>query len=480
MSKVKVRNIHIIKTEAGSNILPPRKKVLVRVGERYVPREAKALNPGDKVRWRREFIQKTLDEVDAVLSTNSQRYIEARETVMEQNSARVWIPKLRIHLLSALTDATKAQIMLEDGADLSPEATREAVNTAHEAILNYSSTQGMDPVAWDTVANWVSGRTIAPFDKRFFAALSPINPVFTQIATDFERDGPWAQAYELYVNLRKIAMAYLADTSAENGKNSPKKRKPPSQKLKFGEELTSLVETFEDEKKNRWIDSEVLENEPLKLNTKKISSRKKDQPQLFRGIVKLDDPDLGEIDVDVIDNYSLVDIFGDANLEDFEAIIECAKNFVLSRGFSYADLQERLLRFDVATETILVREIGELRAKAFLEENGLGWREMARIQNKAAMFATERGSALETRRDSQGNLVQVFDAEEKLEEVLQFYPPSEARIYLEANNILKGVQEKIYTAIEFITGISVSERTPSNDPAVFAGEYVIGKRVRRT
>jgi hypothetical protein len=355
----KLTRTQLIKTEAGNNFASPLKRVLVRFKDHYIQKRAKDLAEGDKVRWKREFIQKTLDEVDLVLSAQSGRYASAREAVMEQNSARVWVPKLRVHLLESMSNASRAQILME-GTDITPEEYRAVSNAAHERILEYSSMHSLDPVCWDTVLNWVSGKVIAPAEKRFLDALGSFSPVFSEIYLDFIKNGPWSEAYSIYTNLRKVAMSYISDLQLKEGNGSEKKRRK-GEGLDFGPELSAVVEAFGEEMRSRFIDVEVLGNETLRLDKKKISKTRGMEPHLFRGIVKADE-DFGGIAIDRLEYYSDGEIFGieDASaLDDPERLIEHAKKFAIGHGFSLEDLRERFTRRKATAPTEILLDASE-------------------------------------------------------------------------------------------------------------------------
>ncbi|MEM4272240.1 MAG: hypothetical protein QXH30_01505 [Candidatus Bilamarchaeaceae archaeon] len=364
----KLTRTQFIKTEAGNNFAPPLKRVLVRFGDHYVLKRAKDLAEGDRVRWKREFIQKTLDEVDVVLSAQSERYAAAREVVMVQNSARVWIPKMRVHLLESISSASMAQILLE-GTDISTEQYRGVSNRVHGRIVEYSSMHSLEPVCWDTVLNWVSGKVIAPAEKRFLDAMGIFNPVFSEIYLDFVNKGPWSEAYWIYTNLRKIAMSYISEIQLGEKNGNAKKGKNRGG-LDFGPELSAVVGAFAEEMKGMFLDVEVLGNETVRLDKKKIARQRGVDPHLFRGLVKADE-EHGEIKIDKLENYSDDAVFGieDASaLNDPEKLIEHAKGFAIGHGFSLEDLKERFSKKDVsipidilldATEGIMPREAVE-------------------------------------------------------------------------------------------------------------------------
>jgi hypothetical protein len=399
----KLTRTQLIKTEAGNNFAPPLKRVLVRFKDHYVSKCAKDLAEGDKVRWNREFIQKTLDEVDLVLSAQSGRYASSREMVMEQNSARVWIPKLRVHLLESMTNASRAQILLE-GTDITPEEYRAVSNMAHERILEYSSMHSLDPVCWDTVLNWVSGKVIAPAEKRFFDALGSFNPVLSEIYLDFVGNGPWSEAYSIYTNLRKVAMSYISDLQLKEGNGSGKRRRK-GEGLDFGPELSAVVEAFGEEMRSRFIDVEVLGNETLRLDKKKISKKRGMEPHLFRGIAKADG-ELGEIKIDRLENYALEEIFGSdfsSALDGPEKAIEHAKKFVIERGFSLEDLRDWICR-DCSPKSV-VNDFEEFAsehswpsekelAASMLKDMGIGGKlERVYPQNESDLVAVLEGGS---------------------------------------------------------------------------------------
>ncbi len=352
----KSRRMHLVKTEAGNNLVPPTKSVLVRFGDRYIRRQAQHLVPGDRVRWKKEFIQKTLDEVDIELSSRSERYVQARETVMIQGSTGIWVPRLRYHLLAGAPAVTRSQALFE-GTDISPGECREITNLVHKEIVDYSRLKGMGPVCWDTVSNWVLGNVLAPANKDFFYPLGGIHPAFYEIHDDFRAGGPWAQAYELYVTLRRVAMNYIAKPKAEGKGTSPGAAKGKgSANGRFAEELSALVEAFETDRESACIDVAVQGNETQRLRNKALSNRKRVDPHLFKGVVC--EGDELAVEADSLDNYSDAEICGGAIMDNPREAIENAKKFALEHGFSLAELKERLTP----------KKIDEKRIKKAVEE----------------------------------------------------------------------------------------------------------------
>lgn len=350
MARVRLRPFNLIKTTAGANLATPNQKLLKKHKGKYVERRAGDIAEGDWLRWKKEFIQKKLDEVDAHFSLDNKKYVEARAVLMEPNSARVWVPKLRIHLLSGIPGVDMRQVLFESGRDITPEAHRGAANRAHEAVETYSAQNSIIPVCWDAVSNWVGGNVIAPMNKNFLEALGTFSPELLAIYEDFCKDGPFAQAYRYYTGLRQTAMSAIADI-ASGKKRTASEDEPGDSKGSgkrsgvFSKELAGLVKAFGDEIESRYIDVEVLGNERLKLSPGKKSSKKKTEGHLFRGLVSAGSGGAEGLEVDKLDNYSRGEIFGlnsvDA-LEGPERCIEHAKRFALEHGFSLRELRQRL------------------------------------------------------------------------------------------------------------------------------------------
>lgn len=421
---IAARNIHLIKTEAGNNMLPPCKRVLVRFGDHYVPKEARDLVPGDRVRWKKEYVQKTLDEVDAVLSNCSSRYNWARQVVMEQNTALVWIPKLRILLLETEREITRAQMMLE-GEDISPAMAARVANRAHAAVEEYGVAHGITPVCWDTVSNWVAGRVVAPAEKGFLDALSGINPKFQPIFQDFRSNGPWAEAYRIYVGLRQVAMSYLAGISGEPSGTSHSAK---STGRDFSPELSTIVDSFGIDMRTGTLDALVVSAESIRMKAKSLSGKKKVDPHLFRGLVTFEDGVAAGLKVDSPDNYPNEEIFGmphEVVPENAKKAAENAKAFAIAHGFSFADVRRRLLgdgspieeRKELVRRFFIKQKMSSLdeMRKNLLEGTGLTWEELSpedKLKVNGEVAKALAGIALEAKEVSEsfGRVIQAVEA----------------------------------------------------------------------
>jgi hypothetical protein len=304
---------------------------------------------------------------------------------MEQNTALVWIPKLRILLLETEREITRAQIMLE-GEDISPAMAARVANRAHAAVEEYGVAHGITPVCWDTVSNWVAGRVVAPAEKGFLDALSGINPKFQPIFQDFRSNGPWAEAYRIYVGLRQVAMSYLAGISGEPS-GSPHSTKSPGRD--FSPELSTIVDSFGIDMKTGTLDALVVSAESIRMKAKSLSGKKKVDPHLFRGLVTFEDGMAAGLKVDSPDNYPNEEIFGmphEVVPENAKKAAENAKAFAIAHGFSFADVRRRLLgdgspieeRKELVRQFFIEQKMSSLdeMRRNLLEGTGLTWEQL--------------------------------------------------------------------------------------------------------
>ncbi len=375
-----------ISTEAGTCLLKSQAKALVRFGNKYIPRDAANLVPGDRVCFRKDHIQKTIDEVDIVLSGASKRYTDARELIMESNSQGIWIPRLRTHLLRGLNSvhalepaAVAERKILFEKDDFASRQYVFIVNIVFDEIARYANGIGVRPVCWDTVANWARGEVIAPEEKRYLNALGTFNPAFTCIANDFANKGPWSQAYNLYVTMRKIAMTYLAAQNEPPVSDGPGggTRIPG---LSFGSELAALISAFSADIRSQFLDVEVLSNQELRMKRDSFRRKQRFEPHLFKGIVTPGSAASGngslpaDIPIDAIENYSVAEITGtDTPMEHPEEEIERAKLFALEHGFSLEELKRHLLRKPDGRQN---RKISEEVEKSMKEMRIYDWEQV--------------------------------------------------------------------------------------------------------
>lgn len=370
---VRTLRVQQIRTEAGITLLPATSKALVQLGDRYVSRDACDLVPGDRVRFRKDHISRSIDEVDVVLSGASQRYVTSREQIMERNSLGLWIPKLRTLLLRGMNSqygivapALAGRKILLEHDDFSPHEYRFMADSVSSRIGAYAITNGLRAVCWDTTANWVMGRVIAPEQKRFFNALSAFNPAFSAIAQDFAANGPWAQAYNTYVTIRKVCMSYVAAqyNPPDVGPQQGAQQRPGAS---LAPELAAIVSTFAGDASSQYIDVEVLSNEELRQRKDVFRRRQKFEPYLFKGIVTAGAGAQADVPFDSLENYTGDEIFGtERPLDNPEQALEHAKLFALERGFTLSALKKRLEGKPP--------EINAMKdaAEAFMMEHGMG------------------------------------------------------------------------------------------------------------
>jgi len=346
---VRTLRVQQIRTEAGVTLLPATSKALVQLGDRYVSRDACDLVPGDRVRFRKDHISRSIDEIDVVLSGASQRYVTSREQIMERNSLGLWIPKLRTLLLGGMNSqygivapALAGRKIFLEHDDFSPHEYRFMADSVSSRIGAYAITNGLRAVCWDTTANWVMGRVIAPEQKRFFNALSAFNPAFSAIAQDFAANGPWAQAYGTYVTIRKVCMSYVA--AQYNPPNvGPQQGAQQRPGASLAPELAAIVSTFAGDASSQYIDVEVLSNEELRQRKDVFRRRQKFEPYLFKGIVTVGSGGQGGMQFDSLDKYDGKQIFGtEKPLDNPEQAVEHAKLFALEHGFTLSELKKRL------------------------------------------------------------------------------------------------------------------------------------------
>lgn len=346
---VRTLRVQQIRTEAGVTLLSATSKALVQLGDRYVSRDACDLVPGDRVRFRKDHISRNIDEVDVVLSGASQRYVISREQIMERNSLGLWIPKLRTLLLRGMntrygivTPPLADRKILFEHDDFSPREYRFMADSVSSRIEAYAIANGLRAVCWDTTANWIMGKVIAPEQKRFFDALSAFNPAFSAIAQDFAANGPWAQAYGIYVTIRKVCMSYVA---AQYNPPNVDLQQGAQQRagISLAPELAAIVSTFAGDASSQYLDVEVLSNEELRQRKDVFRKRQKLEPHLFKGIVTIGAGNPIGVPFDSLDGYDRRAIYGtERPLDNPEQALEHAKLFALERGFTLSALRKRL------------------------------------------------------------------------------------------------------------------------------------------
>ncbi|NOQ37722.1 hypothetical protein GQ472_02430 [archaeon] len=198
----------LITTVAGNTIMDSDSYIGSDINGNLYAKKAFEINIGEKLYFKKEAIEKTLDDIENDLM-ESPRYKVARSCLFIEEQTALSYHLNNSHKLMNLDDEEKVLVIYDLVKD------------------NIKSRQ--------TVKNWLSGNVIMPKDKQVLTLLSEIAPELESyknvfLAEDITKkemiDGIEIEIhygherynlYDLYINIRRGIMHYLAPAKGEGG-----------------------------------------------------------------------------------------------------------------------------------------------------------------------------------------------------------------------------------------------------------------------
>lgn len=214
----------LVCTTAGNTLLDGESKTYLRVsGNSFVRQKAKNLKRGNMILFHKEYVDKTLGEVEEYLMQEDDRYVEAKERIFERNRNGIYVTRLRTGLWRGASNRIRnaysnleEKIVLETD-DFDQNDYREMNRIIYTSLERDHQRGGPEPVVYSTRMNWLKD-TMAPADWSMFRALATINQDFEEFYNDFRTSNENAfslssnlyNAYKLLVGIRQGIMRYIA------------------------------------------------------------------------------------------------------------------------------------------------------------------------------------------------------------------------------------------------------------------------------
>ena len=286
----------LITTTGGNSIVDSGSSIFSHLtGNEYLKKAARELNAGELIRFRKEYVQTTLEEVEPVLD-KSLRYAVAKKELHEQNSKDELIPLLRKYIIKGIYE--KAELpplqeeeldkkILKEGEDFDAKEYSRMIDYLDNFIKDKSDLIITRP----GITNWIKGETIAPQDWEFFRVLENLNPSFKDFDQNARDPNSKAYNYKLYVTTRRVIMHYLDECRAK-GKGLPKQTNTnlPENRLSLAPEISLVVDYFFRDINEQYLDVRVTDIR--KIQKKDIEQKLiKTDKKLNRGVVT-DDSEL--------------------------------------------------------------------------------------------------------------------------------------------------------------------------------------------
>lgn len=338
----------LIETTAGNTIVDVDSLVGSYVsGKNVFVKPAKDVNIGEKVSFEKQFVYKTLQDIEKDL-LDSPRYRAARNRLYVKNEAK---------------EQTAISYILNNTLLLKGLNENEKINKLYEVMGKKVTKQ--------TVKDWLSGETVMPE----FENLGLILNVFPELDTipsndetearlhiyrkmmlnDFydgfkrkKEDGLAYPLYDLYMNIRRGIMRYVAEPKGK-GDGEKKEHKKTAENVPLSPEIDIVVKKYFDDVSDKIISArvtgikEIESKEALKLTGEKHEKLKK-------GVVKIKPENKREfLEKNGLNEVSLVDI-----LNDFHSISYVSGKYVkniVKEKFN-KDIGEKVASF-IFTEKIM-------------------------------------------------------------------------------------------------------------------------------
>src|SRR3989344_9254041 len=214
------RPFRLVETTLGNCILPALSKAIVNLsGDVYLEKEVRDLSVGEMVLFRKEGIDKTLEEIEPHLG-KSYRYREADSSLhVNQNDGR--ITRFRRDLISGLEGVLNcgeeflAKLFRVDENDFSSEEYSDMTNFVSDVIKKDGRIE--HEYAKGTIKDWLAGETLAPREWKVFDILADagVSDEFRNYGKP-KSEGGLREHYKLYTVVRQGIMRYLSTKGGES------------------------------------------------------------------------------------------------------------------------------------------------------------------------------------------------------------------------------------------------------------------------
>ncbi len=257
----------LIETTLGNTILPASSKTLVNIIENtYAHKEVSDLAIGERVLYRKDAINKPLEEIEAVL-LESPRYAAA-DGALHKIQFEKKISRFRHDLILSIAascnitkDNLEQKIFKVDENDFSDSQYAAMEGQVLSILEPYEFKHPYKNAT--TIRNWLNGQTKAADDWDVFSKLSEVYPLFEEWVnpnTALEKE------HELYTTVRRTIMRYIASKGKEKQAKIGKHPKGNGPGLSIAPEIDLVVSEFFGDVSSEYSLARILSIKPIEPN----------------------------------------------------------------------------------------------------------------------------------------------------------------------------------------------------------------------
>jgi len=247
--------IYLVETTLGNTLLPRGTWYLSHVAQRvFVKKLIEDITPGEMVIYEKEFINKTLGEIEPYLE-QSVRYRSALDKIFLKNNQGERIPVFRRDLIQAVAsnsiitqDTLNEKIMRENGNDFSHDEYAAMSRYLFERLNDICDKENLPNRSEGAIRGWLDGSTLAPSDWNLFYALELAlggKGTFDDYFAPLEKNDSYERNYRLYTVTRREIMSYLSKFQGNSKKVTQKKGgKNDEEKIYLAPEINIVVGQF--------------------------------------------------------------------------------------------------------------------------------------------------------------------------------------------------------------------------------------------
>jgi hypothetical protein len=212
--------------------------------------KAKNVSRGDMVLFRKEYVDKSLEEVEEYLLAEDERYRSAKGMLFEGDVTRLRVGLWRDNVMRERYENLEERIL---GNDFGARDFSDMARRIHYVLVEDFEMGGPRPVGDGAARKWLDD-TVAPADWNMFRGLARINPAFNDFYNDFVNSVPGEanfsenvyDAYRLFVGIRRGIMRYLARPKGR-GKGGGGKSRDDERLFSLGPEIDIVLKYVLDE-----------------------------------------------------------------------------------------------------------------------------------------------------------------------------------------------------------------------------------------
>jgi len=298
---------YFVETSAGNCILPGSSDVFVNlVGDNYVPKTVADLSEGESVSYKKECIDKTLEEVEQHLC-KSPRYDAADKALHKWYGGPAKtrkIPRFRHDLVRSLIETglvslpranLERKLFQVGSADFTLEERQEMVAQIRKILERDEEFKQLykESTRNETIGEWLKGKNIALKHWQVFDILGRSFERFESYNKPRE-EGGLRDDFKLYKTIRSEIMSYLASKGKRKTNIRARVKSNSANAISLAPEIEIVLAEFIDDKSEVCCDARVNSIRPLAKKEDRSQRGKSDpKTKLKKGIVTEQMPEEG-------------------------------------------------------------------------------------------------------------------------------------------------------------------------------------------